>query len=95
MTLLQEETESFLTDVFSDSNLLAVHRRGVTIKDKDMKLAEYLRTHRKKLQSELTTIDIDPGFAKPPKLGFHLETVAPVVTAAAADGKSKKKAKTK
>lgn len=40
---LQEASESFLTDLFEDTNLIAIHARRVTIMAKDMKLARRIR----------------------------------------------------
>lgn len=42
MEAIQEATEDFLTEVFEDTNLLAIHARRVTIMAKDMKLATHL-----------------------------------------------------
>jgi histone H3/H4 len=43
---LQEATEAFLTHLFHDSNLCAIHAKRVTIMPKDMQLARRLRGDR-------------------------------------------------
>jgi histone H3 len=43
---LQEASEAYLTGLFDDTNLLALHARRVTIMPKDMKAAQYLRGER-------------------------------------------------
>ncbi len=40
---LQEAAEAFITDVFSDTNLCAIHGKRVTIFPKDMALACCIR----------------------------------------------------
>lgn len=40
---LQEAAEAYLTSVFEDSNLCAIHARRVTIMPKDIQLARRLR----------------------------------------------------
>ena len=44
---LQEASESYLTSVFEDTNLCAIHARRVTITPKDMHLALRIRGERK------------------------------------------------
>lgn len=43
---LQEASESYLTGLFEDTNLCAIHARRVTIRPKDMQLARRLRGER-------------------------------------------------
>jgi histone H3 len=40
---LQEATEHFLTNLFTDTNLCAIHAKRVTIQAKDIQLARRLR----------------------------------------------------
>ncbi|GAA6055872.1 hypothetical protein JCM3770_001534 [Rhodotorula araucariae] len=40
---LQEATEDYITDLFADSNLCAIHAKRVTVQPKDMLLARRLR----------------------------------------------------
>ena len=40
---LQEATEAFLTSLFHDANLCAIHAKRVTIQQKDIQLARRLR----------------------------------------------------
>ena len=40
---IQEAAEQYLTLLFEDANLLAIHARRVTIQKKDMELARRLR----------------------------------------------------
>ena len=40
---LQEATEAYLTSLFEDSNLLAIHAKRITVMIKDIKLAERIR----------------------------------------------------
>lgn len=42
---LQESTETYLTHLLSDSYLLTLHRSRVTLSEKDIQLAIYLRKH--------------------------------------------------
>eukprot|EP01084_Bolivina_argentea_P295568 508904_1 len=44
LEVLQEATESYITDIFTKSTLLTVHRKGKTILPKDIKLVSKLRT---------------------------------------------------
>jgi len=48
LPLLQEATESYLVEMFEDSNLEAIHGKRITVMDRDMKLAFYLK-HRRTL----------------------------------------------
>jgi histone H3 len=43
---LQEASEAYLTGLFEDTNLLAIHSKRVTIFPKDMKLARRIRGER-------------------------------------------------
>lgn len=43
---LQEAAEAYLTDLFNDTNLLAIHAKRVTIMPKDIQLARRLRGER-------------------------------------------------
>ena len=43
---LQEATESYITGLFEDTNLVAIHAKRVTIFPKDMKLARRIRGER-------------------------------------------------
>ena len=43
---LQEASETYLTELFEDTNLLAIHARRVTIMPKDMRLARRIRGER-------------------------------------------------
>lgn len=43
---LQEASEAYLTSIFEDANLLAIHARRVTIQPKDMILARRIRGER-------------------------------------------------
>jgi histone H3 len=43
---LQEASESYLTSLFEDTNLCAIHCKRVTIMPKDMQLARRLRGER-------------------------------------------------
>ena len=43
LAALQEACESYLTEIFHDTNLCAIHANRVTIKPKDMQLARRLR----------------------------------------------------
>lgn len=43
---LQEASESYLTGLFEDTNLCAIHARRVTIMPKDMQLARRIRGER-------------------------------------------------
>lgn len=45
---LQEAAESHLIKLFEDTNLLCIHRKKITIKSKDMKLALTLRGNTEK-----------------------------------------------
>ena len=40
---LQEAAEAYLTGLFEDSNLLAIHGKRVTVMQKDMKLGRRVR----------------------------------------------------
>ena len=40
---LQEASEAYLVGLYEEANLLAIHRRGVTIMPKDMQLARRIR----------------------------------------------------
>ena len=44
---LQEAAENYLTNLFEDTNILAIHAKRVTIQPKDMKLALRIRGERK------------------------------------------------
>mmetsp|Transcript_28495 Transcript_28495/g.66893 ORF Transcript_28495/g.66893 Transcript_28495/m.66893 type:complete len:133 (+) Transcript_28495:2018-2416(+) len=46
MLALQEAAEAHLIELFEDTNLLAIHAKRVTIKDKDMQLARRIRGDR-------------------------------------------------
>jgi len=46
MLALQEATESYLVDFFSDCNLCAIHAKRVTVMVKDMQLARRIRGDR-------------------------------------------------
>ena len=46
MLCLQEASEDFLTGLFADTNLCAIHARRVTITPKDLQLARRLRGER-------------------------------------------------
>jgi histone H3/H4 len=39
----QEASEAYLTSLFEDTNLLALHAKRVTVMQKDMKLARRIR----------------------------------------------------
>ena len=43
MESLQEAGESFLTGIFEDSNLVAIHAKRVTIQAKDIQLCKRIR----------------------------------------------------
>ncbi len=43
---LQEASESYLTGLFEDTNLCAIHAKRVTILPKDMQLARRIRGER-------------------------------------------------
>ncbi|KAF9884077.1 histone H3.1 [Aspergillus nanangensis] len=43
---LQEATEAYITSLFEDTNLCAIHARRVTIQSKDIQLARRLRGER-------------------------------------------------
>jgi histone H3 len=43
---LQEAAEAYLTSLFEDTNLCAIHARRVTIMPKDMQLARRIRGER-------------------------------------------------
>jgi histone H3 len=43
LVALQESTEAYLTGVFEDANLCAIHAKRVTIMKKDMELARRIR----------------------------------------------------
>ena len=43
LSALQEAAEAYLTGLFEDSNLCAIHARRVTITPKDMQLARRIR----------------------------------------------------
>lgn len=43
---MQEAAEAYLTDLFVDTNLCAIHAKRVTITVKDMKLARRIRGER-------------------------------------------------
>ena len=43
---LQEAAESYLVNLFDDSNLCAIHAKRVTLMDKDMQLARRIRGDR-------------------------------------------------
>jgi len=44
---LQEASESYLTGLFEDTNLCAIHAKRVTIMPKDMHLAQRLRGEKR------------------------------------------------
>lgn len=44
---LQESAESYLTGLFEDANLCAIHAKRVTIMPKDMQLAQLIRGERR------------------------------------------------
>ena len=46
MIALQESAEAYLTGVFEDSNLCAIHANRVTVMKKDMDLARRIRGDR-------------------------------------------------
>ena len=46
LSALQEASETYLTHLFNDTNLAAIHAGRVTIQPKDMKLARRLRGSR-------------------------------------------------
>ncbi len=46
MSALQEASEAFLTGLFEDSNLCAIHAKRVTVMPKDIQLARRLRGER-------------------------------------------------
>jgi histone H3 len=43
LSALQEMAEAYLTSLFEDSNLLAIHARRVTLMPKDLQLARRIR----------------------------------------------------
>ena len=46
ITALQEASEAYLTSLFEDTNLCAIHSKRVTIMPKDIKLARRIRGER-------------------------------------------------
>jgi histone H3 len=44
---LQASSEAFLTGIFEDANLIAIHAKRVTIKPKDIQLARRIRGERR------------------------------------------------
>lgn len=46
---LQEASEAFLTNLFEDSNLVAIHGKRTTVTDKDLKLVCRIRGEQKSL----------------------------------------------
>ncbi len=46
LAALQEASEAYLTGVFEDTNLCALHAKRVTIMPKDMQLARRIRGER-------------------------------------------------
>lgn len=43
---LQEATEAYITGLFEDTNLLAIHNKRVTVFPRDMKLVRRIRGER-------------------------------------------------
>src|SRR6185436_19213540 len=52
---LQEASESYLVDLFTDTNLCAIHAKRVTIMPKDLQLARRIRGERAYTGSRSTT----------------------------------------
>ena len=50
---LQEATEAYLTHLFEDSNLCAIHSKRVTIMPKDIQLSKRIRGEKYDTQSEI------------------------------------------